>query len=73
MFPATGIKGLVSCTGSIRINHAVLLVGYNSTHWFINNSWGESWGDHGFGYIEKGNDCLLRHEVDIVYVRGSGN
>ena len=40
--------------------HAVVLVGWNdstsdknvSGHWIFKNSWGTSWGDNGYGYIE---------------------
>jgi hypothetical protein len=49
-------------------NHAILLVGYNSTHWFIKNSWGTSWGNKGFGYILKTNDCKLNAWVDVMQV-----
>lgn len=33
-----------------RLNHAVLLVGYDTTcnHWKIKNSWGQSWGEGGY-------------------------
>jgi hypothetical protein len=48
-------------------DHAVLLIGYNSTHWFIKNSWGTDWGDKGFGYIQKTNDCALRKYVDVLH------
>ncbi len=47
------------------INHAVLLTGYeqdeNGTHWIIQNSWGESWGEQGFARIRvrNGNGVLL--------------
>ena len=30
--------------------HAVALVGYDKNHFIVRNSWGESWGDKGFGY-----------------------
>jgi C1A family cysteine protease len=36
---------------TVRGGHAVCIVGYTSANRFIvRNSWGTSWGDHGFGY-----------------------
>ncbi len=36
---------------TVRGGHAVAIVGYNATGRFIiRNSWGTSWGDHGFAY-----------------------
>lgn len=39
-------------------NHAVLIVGFGwldgVPYWKIKNQWGESWGDHGWMYIERG-------------------
>lgn len=42
--------------------HAVMCVGYNSTHWLMRNSWGTEWGDHGYftmplAYLEDVNLC----------------
>ena len=31
--------------------HMALLVGYDHTHFFIRNSWGDEWGDYGYSYI----------------------
>jgi hypothetical protein len=31
--------------------HAMVIVGVNSTHFIVANSWGENWGDKGFCYI----------------------
>ena len=37
---------------TVRGGHAVAVVGYTSAGRFIvRNSWGTSWGDHGFGYV----------------------
>jgi hypothetical protein len=33
--------------------HAVCLVGYTPEHFIVRNSWGESWGDHGFAYASN--------------------
>jgi Papain family cysteine protease len=36
---------------TVRGGHAITIVGYTATGRFIvRNSWGTSWGDHGFGY-----------------------
>ncbi|MGM0484849.1 MAG: C1 family peptidase [Candidatus Krumholzibacteriota bacterium] len=41
-------------------NHAILIVGWDDNAcggngaWIIKNSWGTSWGDDGFGYIQYG-------------------
>lgn len=69
-FMSVGISGKVSCPANTTysIDHAILLVGYNSTHWIIKNSWGTNWGASGFGYIDKVNDCRLRSWVDVVEV-----
>jgi C1A family cysteine protease len=31
--------------------HAMLIVGFNQTHFIVRNSWGELWGDNGYCYI----------------------
>jgi len=33
--------------------HAILLIGYNENYLIFQNSWGENWGDKGYGYISK--------------------
>ncbi len=48
-------KGVITNTGSIEGGHAILLVGWkrinDEDYWIILNSWGEEWGNKGFGYI----------------------
>lgn len=34
--------------------HDMVIVGYTPTYWIVKNSWGPSWGDHGFGYLQRG-------------------
>lgn len=42
------------------LNHAVVAVGYGVEggvpYWLVKNSWGTSWGDHGYFKIERGNN-----------------
>lgn len=68
-FTSVGFGGLINnCPTEGGPDHAVLLVGYNSTHWFIKNSWGTSWGHNGYGYILKTNDCKLQTWVDVMTI-----
>lgn len=39
---------------SNRVNHAVLVVGYDETSWIIKNSWSSFWGENGFARIKRG-------------------
>ena len=36
-----------------KLDHAVLLVGYDDKTWKVKNSWSTSWGDKGFIYFDK--------------------
>ena len=42
------------------INHVVLLVGWDDDKgaWLIKNSWGEEWGEKGFGWIKYGSNNI---------------
>jgi len=47
-----------------KVNHAVLLVGYNKTgpepYWIVKNSWGKKWGEDGYIRMKMGeNICGL--------------
>ena len=37
-------------------NHAVTVVGFTPEYWIIKNSWGEDWGESGYGKISRGHD-----------------
>jgi cathepsin L len=42
------------------INHAVLLIGWDDQKqaWLVKNSWGEDWGEKGFGWIKYGSNNI---------------
>jgi len=45
-----------------RINHAVLLAGYNSSYWLIKNSWGAFWGESGYIRLAMGDTCAVTQD-----------
>lgn len=57
---------MVSCSYRGSLDHAILLVGYNTTHWFVKNSWGTWWGHNGFAYLSKTADCGLSTDVVVL-------
>ena len=54
---------------SKTVNHAVLVVGYDSQSWIIKNSWGKGWGDGGYARIKRGkNMCgIIEQSVAPVF------
>ncbi|XP_011609248.2 cathepsin O isoform X3 [Takifugu rubripes] len=58
---------------SKRSNHAVLVVGYDTTgdipYWIVQNSWGTTWGDKGYVYMKVGsNICGIADSVAAVFL-----
>lgn len=45
-------SGILTCNNN-ALDHAVLLVGYDTNYWYIKNSWGTSWGLAGFAKITR--------------------
>ncbi|TNJ30293.1 Cathepsin L-like protease [Giardia muris] len=55
--------GLITqaCSNATK-DHQIVIVGYGTYQgqpaWLIRNSWGDSWGDHGFGFVSRGKNTL---------------
>ncbi|XP_023154519.2 cathepsin O isoform X1 [Amphiprion ocellaris] len=54
-------------------NHAVLVVGYDTTgeipYWIVQNSWGTRWGNEGYVYIKiGGNICGIADSAAAVFL-----
>mmetsp|Transcript_23242 Transcript_23242/g.47383 ORF Transcript_23242/g.47383 Transcript_23242/m.47383 type:complete len:166 (+) Transcript_23242:1-498(+) len=57
------------------LNHAVQLVGYNTStdkpYWILRNQWSTAWGEHGYIYLEYGqNTCGLANLATIPILKG---
>jgi cathepsin L len=58
-FYSTGVYDQNNCgNGRNNLNHGILAVGYGTTddgkqYWLVKNSWGSSWGEHGYIRMSK--------------------
>lgn len=52
------VGGIISRDCGNSMNHAVLLIGYGREggidYWLIKNSWGRTWGEHGYARVIRG-------------------
>lgn len=52
-----GIYSPVRCKPGMRVNHVMLMYGYDvrdpaKKHWLVKNSWGTKWGENGFARLQ---------------------
>lgn len=62
-----GADGLIPLTDKRRGGHAFALVAYDQRGFWLQNSWGESWGYGGFALVTY--DDWLRHATDVWVAR----
>jgi C1A family cysteine protease len=60
------------CSGS-SLDHGVAVVGYGTEgtkdYWIVRNSWGETWGEHGYVRLAKGkNTCGVANQASFPTV-----
>lgn len=55
----SGVFKCASIGGVYPVNHALVVVGYNSSgnYYIVKNSWGTSWGMNGYAYVDMDYDC----------------
>jgi len=64
-----------NCRGQ-SLDHCVLIVGFNDAHsppyWIVKNSWGVSWGESGYIYLEKGtHQCGIQEEPTSISTKSA--
>jgi len=74
----SGVYTSTVCNNTaMDVNHAVVAIGFGHQdgmdYWIVKNSWGASWGDHGFFKIQRGvNMCGISncnsYPFDVVDV-----
>lgn len=51
-----------------KLNHGVLLVGFEDNAWLVKNSWGTKWGESGYIRLAAGNTCGLANAASYPSV-----
>lgn len=62
-------SGVYRCTDDSKVNHSVVIVGYDDIqhYWIIKNSWGTGWQDNGYFNVGYG-ECSIETQVAYASV-----
>lgn len=65
--------GIITSGCGTSLDHCVQLVGWNTAngvdYWTVRNSWGVTWGNAGYVYVERNKDmCGIANEVTRVII-----
>jgi hypothetical protein len=72
--------GVLTGACGTQLDHGVLLVGYGTekgqAYWLIKNSWGDSWGEEGFGKLVRdqssgSGECGIQMNPSFPVVKGA--
>jgi len=56
-------SGIITTGCGTNLDHGVLAVGYGDNYFIVKNSWGASWGDHGYVKIGTNNACGINNSA----------
>jgi len=63
-------SGILTGTCGTQLDHSVLAVGYTSDYWKVKNSWGSSWGEHGYVRLStSGDKCGILDDASYPTVK----
>jgi len=65
--------GIITANCGTALDHCVQLIGWNTAnninYWTVRNSWGVTWGNAGYIYVERNKDlCGIANEVTRVII-----